>query len=576
MPRNSTNKRRTRDEDDEMDVDSTSVHDDEEMNETMENNNQRLSFISPNQPDNSKNAMIDDMDSIPKHSLASVISKALRSQPVLNSCQSNILLPTAKSLNSLLVNQTINRGGAVGSEDHRQTTLHTSSPHFNSLNPSYLDRIKQKVCSSVSTIDSFSSLSLSPQSPRDPASLERMYGCCGNNVVGQLGCGDRRKKTHIVRQEARSTITHIGCGTSFVLMVTSMNEILGCGDNWYGQLGIGYPTKKHVTTLTRATWDCKLQVKQISCGFYHSLILTIDGKVYACGANRAGALGLGDFTNRNMFQRVNIIFFDDEIEQIVCGGHYSAIISKRGRLFVSGVNIEGELGVADYTNRNLFTYVSQAPEIGLIAFRPGFSVVYAKFTQEVYITGRTIGNLYRKAFGFPTDIKQIKFVGHNTIVLCNNGDLFLCCDENVEFNFQNNVQFNFQRVNLPPILDVQCGLDFVVAVGADSTFYALGDKGPIFACLEENPSGERLEEFKPLLHIPGSHFNAVACGGAFNYFYQKTTKVIKRTTLQERLQPFDPYQDISITFVDFKRKPSAISLSSIVQEFTQTLKKRKV
>ncbi|KAF0984145.1 hypothetical protein FDP41_007322 [Naegleria fowleri] len=108
----------------------------------------------------------------------------------------------------------------------------------------------------------------------------------------------------------------------------------------------GTPCQTSHYSFKKAQWDCKMSIQQISCGYHHSMILTTEGKVFACGANVAGALGLG---------------------------HYSAIISKKGRLFVTGVNIGGELGCGDCINRNLFTYVSDpVPNVKLIAFRPSF------------------------------------------------------------------------------------------------------------------------------------------------------------------------------------------------------------
>lgn len=36
-----------------------------------------------------------------------------------------------------------------------------------------------------------------------------------------------------------------------------------------------------------------IKIKQISCGRYHTLFLTQEGEVYACGQHSLGQLGLG-------------------------------------------------------------------------------------------------------------------------------------------------------------------------------------------------------------------------------------------------------------------------------------------
>ena len=41
-----------------------------------------------------------------------------------------------------------------------------------------------------------------------------------------------------------------------------------------------------------------MNIVSLSCGFGHSVFVTKDGDVYACGYNNNGQLGLGDTTNR--------------------------------------------------------------------------------------------------------------------------------------------------------------------------------------------------------------------------------------------------------------------------------------
>lgn len=44
---------------------------------------------------------------------------------------------------------------------------------------------------------------------------------------------------------------------------------------------------------TRLTMFDFVKIKQISCGRYHTLFLTVEGHVYACGLNKDGQLGIG-------------------------------------------------------------------------------------------------------------------------------------------------------------------------------------------------------------------------------------------------------------------------------------------
>lgn len=71
-------------------------------------------------------------------------------------------------------------------------------------------------------------------------------------------------------------------------------RVYSCGNNRYGQLGLGLidPTHLvHITpTLVPGFTDCS---KQVACGDYHTLVMSHSGLVYSCGENGAGQLGYG-------------------------------------------------------------------------------------------------------------------------------------------------------------------------------------------------------------------------------------------------------------------------------------------
>jgi alpha-tubulin suppressor-like RCC1 family protein len=50
--------------------------------------------------------------------------------------------------------------------------------------------------------------------------------------------------------------------------------------------------------------DC---AKQVACGDYHTLVLSISGLVYACGKGDRGQLGLNSTENHDMLQIVESI-----------------------------------------------------------------------------------------------------------------------------------------------------------------------------------------------------------------------------------------------------------------------------
>lgn len=69
--------------------------------------------------------------------------------------------------------------------------------------------------------------------------------------------------------------------------------MLTWGSNCFGQLGLGtdiraQPQPALVSGLTG------MAVSQVSAGAAHTLVLTLPGLVYCCGANKSGQLGLNE------------------------------------------------------------------------------------------------------------------------------------------------------------------------------------------------------------------------------------------------------------------------------------------
>ena len=85
------------------------------------------------------------------------------------------------------------------------------------------------------------------------------------------------------------------------LILKNDNTLWGCGYNGYGRLGLGDDTSR--TTFTQITTNVD-NIKEIYCGGYYTFILKNDGTLWGCGQNNFGQLGLGDTTNRNVFTQI--------------------------------------------------------------------------------------------------------------------------------------------------------------------------------------------------------------------------------------------------------------------------------
>ncbi|KXN64993.1 RCC1/BLIP-II protein [Conidiobolus coronatus NRRL 28638] len=147
------------------------------------------------------------------------------------------------------------------------------------------------------------------------SSSHRLFGF-GMNDLGQLGLGDFKQSTSIIREpvelpnlNAQIESLHLGGDTSFI---NAGNQILSFGNGQFGQLGNGQfvhfkPNATQVTQLSnKFYWDesknekVGLKFSQISAGNTHAFFVldSLPGNgnawgrsVYALGRNHCGQLG---------------------------------------------------------------------------------------------------------------------------------------------------------------------------------------------------------------------------------------------------------------------------------------------
>ncbi|KAJ2396980.1 alpha tubulin suppressor [Coemansia sp. RSA 2559] len=125
----------------------------------------------------------------------------------------------------------------------------------------------------------------------------QLYGC-GTNGDGELALGENSalRWTRVELPAASGVaVRKVVCGWSHTLMLTSDGRVYAAGSGTFGQLGTG----DLLSTRRRHEGGGWVQLAgaeavkftDIACGLRHSLMVAVDGSVYACGANRKGQLG---------------------------------------------------------------------------------------------------------------------------------------------------------------------------------------------------------------------------------------------------------------------------------------------
>uniref|UniRef100_F6SZE5 X-linked retinitis pigmentosa GTPase regulator n=1 Tax=Equus caballus TaxID=9796 RepID=F6SZE5_HORSE len=148
----------------------------------------------------------------------------------------------------------------------------------------------------------------------------------------------------------------LACGDEHTAVVTGNNKLYMFGSNNWGQLGLGSESPVSKPTCIKALKPEK--VKFVACGRTHTIVATDEenetlgegGKVYATGGNSEGQLGLGDDEDRNTFHRIKFFTSQHKIKQLSAGSSSSAALTEDGELFMWGDNSEGQIGLKNIDN----------------------------------------------------------------------------------------------------------------------------------------------------------------------------------------------------------------------------------
>jgi alpha-tubulin suppressor-like RCC1 family protein len=155
-----------------------------------------------------------------------------------------------------------------------------------------------------------------------------------------------------------NNISSIACGEYHTVLLDQSGYVFTCGSNNYGQLGLGQitDTSKNYPVLMASgnAFDGYINnVLSIACGQYHTIISDGSGYVYGCGNNKYGQLGIGDntiLTETSLAQMLsgNAIHYDQygvtNISKVACGQNHSIVLDNSGYVFSCGLNTDGQLG----------------------------------------------------------------------------------------------------------------------------------------------------------------------------------------------------------------------------------------
>ncbi|XP_058451450.1 regulator of chromosome condensation [Malaya genurostris] len=125
------------------------------------------------------------------------------------------------------------------------------------------------------------------------------------------------------------------------------SKIFAFGLNNYCQLGIPNPSENVVKPVFVPHLTSFTDVKSISGGQHHTLVLKNDNKVYVIGRKEYGRLGLGDVsTDANTLALVDTLV-DKSVVEISCGESTSFAVTDSGDVYAWGMGSNQQLGTGN-------------------------------------------------------------------------------------------------------------------------------------------------------------------------------------------------------------------------------------
>jgi len=168
----------------------------------------------------------------------------------------------------------------------------------------------------------------------------------GDGYAGRLG--DGRTDNHPVGipiqvQGITEPVASISCGESHTGIVTISGKVYTCGDGAYGRLGDGRTDDHDVATPTQIEGITE-PVSFISCGSYHTGIVTVSGKAYFFGSGNGGRSGDGRTDAHSVGIPVQVQGIIEPVASISCGESHTGIVTVSGKAYTFGNGEDGKLG----------------------------------------------------------------------------------------------------------------------------------------------------------------------------------------------------------------------------------------
>ncbi|KNA22947.1 hypothetical protein SOVF_029230 [Spinacia oleracea] len=176
----------------------------------------------------------------------------------------------------------------------------------------------------------------------------------------------------------------IACGVRHAALVTRQGEVFTWGEESGGRLGHG--VGKDVLQPRLVESLIAYNVDFVACGEFHSCAVTMSGELYTWGdgTHNAGLLGHGNEVSHWIPKRIAGPLEGLQVASVTCGPWHTALITSTGQLFTFG---DGTFGVLGHGDRENISYPREVDSLsGLRTVAVACGVWHTAAVVEVIVT----------------------------------------------------------------------------------------------------------------------------------------------------------------------------------------------
>jgi alpha-tubulin suppressor-like RCC1 family protein len=189
---------------------------------------------------------------------------------------------------------------------------------------------------------------------------------------------------------SRLDVQTVACGGRHAVLVTKQGEMYSWGEESGGRLGHGVDADVAQPKLIDSLVGTNIEL--VACGEYHTCAVTLSGDLYTWGDGsfNYGLLGHGNEVCHWVPKRINGPLEGIHVSYISCGPWHTAVVTSSGQLFTFG---DGSFGVLGHGDRESMSLPREVESLkGLRTVRAACGVWHTAAVVEVMVGSSSSSN----------------------------------------------------------------------------------------------------------------------------------------------------------------------------------------